>query len=255
MAIKVGDVILEEEGEIRTKLIDYYAHLFKEEEWRPFLNSSSFKTISEREANELIKPFSEEEIRTAAFSMEATKSPGLDGFSVSFYQKFWEVVNRDVVAAVNEFGNNPWAVKHFNATFLFLIPKKEIPKGIAHYTSISLLNCSYMIIITVLAKHLKDVIDKVVDSNQSAFIRGRYILDNYVAAYESKHDQKQRKQEAVIFKIDFEKAYGRINWRCLYRAMHLMGFKDKWLGWIRNCVESARIYILNNGERSQVRES
>lgn len=96
------------------------------------------------------------------------------------------------MAAVNEFGSNPWAIKHFNATFLVLIPKKEAPEGIAVYRPISLLNCSYKIITRVLANRLKDIIDKVIENNQSSFIRGRYIQDNCMEAYESIQDQKQR---------------------------------------------------------------
>lgn len=61
-----------------------------------------------------------------------------------------------------------------------------------------------------LAGRLKKVIGGLIDTNQSAFIKGRFILDNYVAEYDCIHEQKKKK-ECLDFKIDFEKAYDRVN--------------------------------------------
>lgn len=43
----------------------------------------------QQDAHKFTFPFSEEEDKTALFSMDAYKSPGPDGFSKRFYQQFW----------------------------------------------------------------------------------------------------------------------------------------------------------------------
>lgn len=50
-----------------------------------------------------------------------------------------------------------------------------------------------------------------------------------------------------MFKIDFEKAYDRVNWNCLFKVLHLMGFSDKWISWVRFCVQTAGFSVLING--------
>jgi len=48
-------------------------------------------------------------------------------------------------------------------------------------------------------------------------------------------------------KIDFEKAYDSITWNFMYYMMTRMGFFEKWVHWIKECLESSTISILVNG--------
>ena len=48
--------------------------------------------VSDRDNEELIRPFTHEEIREIVFSISANKSPGPDGFTASFFHDHWEVV-------------------------------------------------------------------------------------------------------------------------------------------------------------------
>jgi hypothetical protein len=50
-----------------------------------------------------------------------------------------------------------------------------------------------------------------VDQAQAAFIQGRFILDNILAANEIIHFTKVHKQKGIVLKINFEKAYDRVN--------------------------------------------
>jgi hypothetical protein len=51
--------------------------------------------VSENSA--LVAPFTEEEIKTAIFSMNPNKAPGPDGFPILFYQKFWNIIKYDIL--------------------------------------------------------------------------------------------------------------------------------------------------------------
>jgi len=49
----------------------------------------------------------------------------------------------------------------------------------------------------------------VVSDSQSAFIRGKQILDGILVANEVVDEARRMKKELLLFKVDFEKAYDR----------------------------------------------
>ena len=38
----------------------------------------------------------------------------------------------------------------------------------------------------------------------------------------------KRKEKGVLFKLDIEKTYDRINWNCIIKVLQKMGFEVKW---------------------------
>ena len=69
----------------------------------------------------------EEEIKDTTFSMDADSAPGPDGFSAKFYFACWEVVGKDVIAAVKALFGGALLDHSWTTTFLDLIPKSEQP--------------------------------------------------------------------------------------------------------------------------------
>ena len=67
--------------------------------------------------------------------------------------------------------------KGCNASFFTIIPKVKDPKTPNDFRHISLIGCQYKIIGKILANCLLEVIHSVVSLKQSAFIKGRQILD------------------------------------------------------------------------------
>jgi hypothetical protein len=49
-------------------------------------------------------------------------------------------------------------------------------------------------------------------------------------------DAKYRKQQGVILKIDFEKAYDKVNWDFLLNCCRQKGFSETWLTWINKAI-------------------
>lgn len=75
---------------------------------------------------------------------------------------------------------------------------------------ISLLNCKFKIFGKALNNRLIKVADRLISKNQTAFIKGRFILESVVAAHEIIHDIHKNKESGVILKLDYEKAYDRL---------------------------------------------
>ncbi|XP_071719407.1 uncharacterized protein [Rutidosis leptorrhynchoides] len=91
------------------------------------------------------------------------------------------------------------------------------------------------------------VVPSLVGIEQSAFLKGRFILDGAHVVNESIDFLKAKGKKGVIFKVDFEKAFDSINWEFLMEVMKCMGFGVKWRRWIMACIKSASISILVNG--------
>ncbi|GKG20243.1 hypothetical protein Tco_0380044, partial [Tanacetum coccineum] len=55
----------------------------------PIVDSDSIftKKITEREANYMVRPVTDKEIKDAMFSINDNKAPGPDGFSAKFFKK------------------------------------------------------------------------------------------------------------------------------------------------------------------------
>jgi len=91
------------------------------------------------------------------------------------------------------------------------------------------------------------VLNKVIDSRQSAFLEERGLMDNVLVANEVLEKVKRKKAGCIFFKVDYEKAYDSVCWDFLYYMMDRLGFCKKWISWIRSCLESATVFVLVNG--------
>jgi hypothetical protein len=50
------------------------------------------------------------------------------------------------------------------------------------------------------------------------------------------HDTRVRKKDGIVLKLDFEKAYDKINWDFLFEVLKQRGFSETWCGWLRTVV-------------------
>lgn len=247
--LKVGGILFSTKGEIRREVQEFYSSLFTEEAiWRPSLQHDLLPSLSEEERGELVTPFYEEEVRGAIFSLAGDKAPGPDGLPMLFFQHCWEIIKSLLCKALLEFQQGKAHLRGSNKTLIVLIPKKVGADSLADFRPISLLNGVYKIVTKLLASRLEKVVDRVVSCNQGAFIRGRHIQENFLTAHEAVHFMKQQQERGIVLKLDFEKAYDRVNWEYLYAVLRCMGFGETWVRWVRACISTASFAVLVNGE-------
>lgn len=133
------------------------------------------------------------------------------------------------------------------ATYIDLIPKVNNPQRLNDFRPISLVGCLYKVLAKVLANRLKSVMGSVVSESQSAFIKGKQILDGILIANEVVDEAKRSNKELLLFKVDFEKAYDSVDLRYLDSVMASMNFPSIWRKWISECVGTATASVLVNG--------
>ena len=100
----------------------------------------------------------------------------------------------------------------------------------------------------VLANRLKGVANKIIRPTQTAFMSRRYIMEGLVTLHKTIHELKKKKQSGIILKIDFEKAYDKVNWNFLQQALRMKGFSQKWCWWIENIVTKGSVGVKVNDE-------
>jgi len=148
---------------------------------------------------------------------------------------------------VVEFHRNGRLTKGVNATFISLIPKVESPQRLNDFRPISLVGCIYKVLATILANRLRAVIGSVVSDAQSAFVKGKQILDGILVANEAMDGARRLHKEMLLFKVDFEKAYDSVDLKYLDTVMLQMNFPTLWRKWIYECVGTATASVLVNG--------
>ncbi|XP_049349478.1 uncharacterized protein LOC125814066 [Solanum verrucosum] len=77
---------------------------------------------------ELLRPFSEKEVKEAMFKINSNKSPRSDGFGSGFYKAAWLIIGDDITRVIMDFFQNERLLKKLNATIIALIPKVENPE-------------------------------------------------------------------------------------------------------------------------------
>jgi hypothetical protein len=156
--------------------------------------------------------FSEEELEAIVKDMKTDTAPGPDGFPVVFFKRFWAQVKHGILHILNDFVLGRIDIARLNFGILSLIPKVPGADHIAQYRPIALINVIFKIISKAYASKLDPAAHRIISPNQTTFIKGRNILDGPLALMEIIHDIRVRKHSGMLLKLDFEKAYDRVNW-------------------------------------------
>ena len=183
----------------------------------------------------------EHEVVAALKQMAPLKAPGPDGMPPLFCQHFWQTVNQDVISSILSWLNSGILPHPVNHTFIALIPKIKNPEYITKYRPISLYNVLYKIFSKVLANRLKKLLPTSITEHQFAFTKDHLITDNMLVAFETLYSMKNYKSGDngfMALKLDMSKAYNWVEWSFLENLKRKMGFCEKWIGLMMECVRT-----------------
>ena len=207
----------------------FYSSLFTSSPTDPVaqqeLLSNVSSTLSPGQALECEGSLTVDECHKALIGMAHRKAPGLDGFPMEFYVKFWSVLGPDLVDVLNSCYRSGSLSLSQRRGIITLTFKKGDRLDARNWRPISLLNVDYKIAARAIAGRLLKVIHLVVEKDQTCGVPGRYIGENVaflrdVVSYATTFDSP-----VAILSLDQEKAL--IEWIgvlcCLLCALWVLG--------------------------------
>ncbi|GJV33536.1 RNA-directed DNA polymerase, eukaryota [Tanacetum coccineum] len=250
--IMVNGTWVDDPVQVKREFFEHFRGRFD----KPSVNRACIDTpfpvsLSIDQKEDMERRISKEEVKRAVWDCGVDKSPGPDGFSFSFYRHFWPVIEKDVFEAVDYFFMYGEIPNGCNSNFIALIPKILDANMVKDFRPISLIGSLYKIIAKILANRLVGVLGDLVNEVQSAFVADRQILDGPFILDEVLQWCRRKKKHALIFKVDFEKAFDSVRWDFVDDVLNKFGFGERWRTWIQSCLRSSRGSILVNGSPTE----
>ena len=217
-----------------------------------FLNNSSIKKLSELEKHSCDDILTLEECTTALKDLPNGKSPGSDGLPAEFYKIFWPEIKFlvfDTYLYSNQLGEMSIDQRRGVIT---LIPKPEKDlRYLANWRPISLLNTDYKILAKALANRLQTVLNNIIDTDQSGYIKNRYIGDNIRTIADVIDYCKIFNKPGIIALLDFQKAFDSISWPFIHKTLASFNFGDNFQKWIKLLYSNISSCVTNNGHTTR----
>lgn len=131
-------------------------------------------------------PFSEKEVSDTIAGLPSDKAPGPDGFPGRFYKTCWNIIKDDLLEALAvPHQRNAQRLWCLNFAYLILIPKRMDASSASDFRPIRLIHSVAKLTTKLPANRLGPRLHELVAANQSAFVRGRSIHDNFMLVQQS----------------------------------------------------------------------
>ncbi|WVZ88891.1 hypothetical protein U9M48_035358, partial [Paspalum notatum var. saurae] len=137
-----------------------------------------------------------------------------------------------------------------NKTYIVLIPKGINANSPQNFRPISLCNVNCKIISSTIAKRIKNHLPSYIHASQAAFIPGRHITSNIILAQEITHSfsLKNWNHHAFMLKIDLAKAFDRIEWAFILRALQRRGVSNHFCRLVHQCLSTTSFSVIINSQ-------
>ena len=195
---------------------------------------------------------SEQECYQALKDMDNGKTPGSDGLTSEVYKIFWEDIKQDVVASINYGFHKGQLSICQRRGIITLVPKKDKPTNLlSNLRPISLLNTDYKIATKAIAKRLEAILPHVINSDQTGYIKGRYIGENVRLISDIiSYTATQNLPGLPVF-LDFEKAFDSIEWNFLFKVLEKLNFGPDFKHWVQTFYSNTTSCVTSNGFASE----
>jgi len=241
--------ILTSQVEKEKNVFDFYSNLLGGESLdREVTINLDELAIPNFDLSELDAPFSEDEVWRTINSLPSDKAPRPDGFTGKFYKVCWPIIKVDLMAAISAIWSRKMGhLEMLNSAYITLLPKKEEATTIRDFRPISLVHSFAKLITKILANRLAGRLDAMVSPNQSAFIKGRFIQDNFMLVQQTARFLHQQKQPRILLKLDITRAFDSVSWPFLLEVLRKLGFGSIWCDILSGLLASSSTQVLLNG--------
>lgn len=93
-----------------------------------------------------------------------------------------------------------------NRAYMVVLPKKEATYNLKDFRPISLQNCLSKVVTKCMTNRLQPLLPQLEHSDQTSFLKGRCIAENFIYATKLVQCCHKRRFPALVLKLDFRKA-------------------------------------------------
>ena len=254
-SLKINDNIVNNPKEILTQLKKFYFELYATknpdlmcDEFNSLLNVNNFSRLTVEDRDSCDGYVSVNECHIALNRMKNGKSPGCDGLTVEFYKTFWPVLGEIITEVFNYSVNKGELSESQKRGVITLLQKKgKDPLLIKNWRPVSLTNVDYKILTKSLAIRIEKVLPKLINENQSGFVKGRLITENIRLIDDIIETLKRRRETGLILLLDFEKAFDSVEWIYMHKILEKFNFGESFRKWVEICYTNISSTVINNG--------
>lgn len=187
-------------------------------------------------------------LKAALKNMKNNKSPGSDGLPWEFYKIFWNNIKHHLNNSLNyAFDKSEMSITQREGIITLLPKESKNIRHIKNWRPITLLNCDYKLATKCISNRLCKVLPKIINSDQTGFIKGRYIGENIIRLCHIMDLVDEEDIESLVMNVDFQKAFDSLEYDFIDKCLKHFNFGLSLQRWVRTFYTNANSVVLNNG--------
>ena len=253
-----SDQIFTSSADILSEIHSFYKELYSKNELCAnddpdgFFFSTDNPCLDEADCLFLDQPISEAEILNALKSCRNGSAPGLDGLPAEVYKFFWNDLKLPLMQCYASVLRDGKLSESQRQGMICLHHKgKDLNRElITNWRPISLTNFDYKLLAKTFSRRLATCIDKCIDADQYAFIKGRSISDMLREIDDTLEYNKFVKSDSIILSIDYAKAFDTLSLDAIVKALHYYGFGEIFISYMKTLLNDRESCVRNGGHIS-----
>ena len=180
------------------------------------------------------------EVQAAIDMLKKNKSPGSDGITAEMLQAGGEQLVRQMHKLCNRAWHEGTIPDEWGRSILVPIPKKGDLSDCGNYRTISLINHTGKVFLTVLLNRLKSHLDPYLSEEQAGFRKDRSTVHQILTLRLLAEKAKRQGKKIYNCFIDFQKAFDTIKHKIMWATLESYGVEPKMVSLLRKIYEKAQ---------------